>query len=318
MENKKRTIELKKVENLIVKDLNKEKTISSLYRHIFKSKGKKLRARLSLIASSIQNHKDRVKLASVIELLHTATLVHDDVVDNSETRRGAKSINSLWTNAHSVLIGDYIYSKAFIYTVEVGNLKIFSELANASNEISQGELMQLGEIGNIKISLNKLKQISYYKTGRLFEASAITGAILSSGSKTYIKNIGECAKNLGILFQVKDDLLDYSLQSSTGKPSLQDLAEGKITYPLYYAFKNASKSDRSFFIKCLGNKKALENKVLRKEVIQNISKLNGIKKTEDLAMLYHSKTLNCADKIKNKNIKEEMIELANMALNRNK
>ena len=160
------TKELKLVDDFIKKDLIKEKTISGLYKYIFKSDGKKIRARLSLISSSVNKHKDRYKLASVIELLHTATLVHDDVVDNSPTRRGIKSVNNLWTNSHGVLIGDYIYSKAFILMVEIGNMEILKELAAATNDISQGELIQLDAIENLDISLNKLKKISYFKTGR--------------------------------------------------------------------------------------------------------------------------------------------------------
>mgnify|MGYP005720490581 FL=1 len=217
------TEELKVVEKYIKKDLSKEKTISGLYKYIFRSSGKKMRARLSLIASSVKNHKDRFKLASVIELLHTATLVHDDVVDNSSVRRGVKSVNNVWTNSHGVLIGDYIYSKAFILMVEIGNKNILEELANATNDISQGELIQLDAIRNIKISLNKLKKISYFKTGRLFEAAARTGAILSSSNRNYINNVSESAKNLGILFQIRDDMLDYSSGLKIGKPSYQDL-----------------------------------------------------------------------------------------------
>ena len=212
------TEELKVVEKYIKKDLTKEKTISGLYKYIFRSSGKKMRARLSLIASSVKNHKDRFKLASVIELLHTATLVHDDVVDNSSVRRGVKSVNNVWTNSHGVLIGDYIYSKAFILMVEIGNKNILEELANATNDISQGELIQLDAIRNIKISLNKLKKISYFKTGRLFEAAARTGAMLSSSNRNYINNVSECAKNLGILFQIRDDMLDYSSDLEIGKP----------------------------------------------------------------------------------------------------
>ena len=146
--------ELKFVEKLIKNDINAEKTISGLYKYIFKSKGKKIRARLSLISSSIKKHKDRFKLASIIELLHTATLVHDDVVDNSSIRRGKKSVNTEWSNSHGVLIGDYIYSKAFILMVEIGNKDILKELASATNDISQGELIQLDAIKNEEISLN--------------------------------------------------------------------------------------------------------------------------------------------------------------------
>ena len=274
--------ELKFVEKLIKNDINAEKTISGLYKYIFKSKGKKIRARLSLISSSTKKHKDRFKLASIIELLHTATLVHDDVVDNSSIRRGKKSVNTEWSNSHGVLIGDYIYSKAFILMVEIGNKDILKELASATNDISQGELIQLDAIKNEEISLNKLKKISYFKTGRLFEAAAKTGAMLSSSNKSYIKGVSEYAKNLGILFQITDDLLDYSDSSDTGKPSYQDLKEGKVTYPFYYAYKNASKEEKSRLKNILVTKKL--NKSSTNKLI---SRLNGIKETEKLAEKYY-------------------------------
>ena len=166
--------DLKEVNKLLRKNIIKEKTISNLYDYIFKKNGKQLRARLSLISSSVDRRqgKKRYKLAAIIELLHNATLVHDDVVDESPTRRGVKSVNNIWTNAHGVLIGDYIYSKAFMLMVELGNSKILEELSKATNDISKGELIQLDAIGNTSISLSKLKDISYFKTGRLFEASA--------------------------------------------------------------------------------------------------------------------------------------------------
>ena len=268
------TKELKAVEKLIKSDINKEKTILGLYNYIFKSDGKKIRSRLNLIASSSSKNSQRYKLASIIELLHTATLVHDDVVDNASTRRGAVSVNSLWSNAHGVLIGDYIYSKAFMLMVEIGKNDILAELADATNDISQGELIQLDAISNIKISLNKLKKISYFKTGRLFEASAKTGAMLAGANKNFIKNISESAKNIGILFQIKDDLLDYSNSSKTGKQSFQDLKEGKITYPFFFALKNSSQKEKKQLISFLGNQRLNEKKALAL-----ISKLNGLIKT---------------------------------------
>ena len=307
------TEELKVVEKYIKKDLSKEKTISGLYKYIFRSSGKKMRARLSLIASSAKNHKDRFKLASVIELLHTATLVHDDVVDNASTRRGAMSVNSLWSNAHGVLIGDYIYSKAFMLMVEIGKKDILAELADATNDISQGELIQLEAVSNIKISLNKLKKISYFKTGRLFEASAKTGAMLAGTNKNFIKNIGESAKNIGILFQIKDDLLDYSNSSKTGKQSFQDLKEGKVTYPFFFALKNSSQKEKKQLMSFLGNQRLNE-----KKAISLISKLNGLTKTQQLAEKFYTSSINAAKTINNQFIRQEMIELANIALNREK
>ena len=305
--------ELKFVEKLIKNDINAEKTISGLYKYIFKSKGKKIRARLSLISSSIKKHKDRFKLASIIELLHTATLVHDDVVDNSSIRRGKNSVNTEWSNSHGVLIGDYIYSKAFILMVEIGNKHILKELASATNDISQGELIQLDAIKNEEISLNKLKKISYFKTGRLFEAAAKTGAMLSSSNKSYINGVSEYAKNLGILFQITDDLLDYSDSSDTGKPSYQDLKEGKVTYPFYYAYKNASKEEKSRLKNILVTKKL--NKSSTNKLI---SRLNGIKETEKLAEKYYIQSIRCAKSINKLSVMQEMIELSDMALKRKK
>ena len=307
------TKELKAVEKLIKSDINKEKTILGLYNYIFKSDGKKIRSRLNLIASSSSKNSDRYKLASIIELLHTATLVHDDVVDNASTRRGAISVNSLWSNAHGVLIGDYIYSKAFMLMVEIGKKDILAELADATNDISQGELIQLDAISNIKISLNKLKKISYFKTGRLFEASAKTGAMLAGANKNFIKNIGESAKNIGILFQIKDDLLDYSNTSKTGKQSFQDLKEGKVTYPFFFALKNSSQKEKKQLISFLGNQRLNEKKAL---VL--ISKLNGLTKTQQLAEKFYTSSIDAAKTINNQFIRQEMIELANMALNREK
>ena len=307
------TKELKAVEKLIKSDINKEKTILGLYNYIFKSDGKKIRSRLNLIASSSSKNSDRYKLASIIELLHTATLVHDDVVDNASTRRGAISVNSLWSNAHGVLIGDYIYSKAFMLMVEIGKKDILSELADATNDISQGELIQLDAISNIKISLNKLKKISYFKTGRLFEASAKTGAILAGANKNYIKNISESAKNIGILFQIKDDLLDYSNSSKTGKQSFQDLKEGKVTYPFFFALKNASQKEKKQLMSFLGNQSLNEKKAL-----ELITKLSGLIKTKQLAKKFYTNSVNAANTINNQFIRQEMIELANIALNRDK
>lgn len=307
------TKELKAVEKLIKSDINKEKTILGLYNYIFKSDGKKIRSRLNLIASSSRKNSHRYKLASIIELLHTATLVHDDVVDNASTRRGAMSVNSLWSNAHGVLIGDYIYSKAFMLMVEIGKKDILAELADATNDISQGELIQLDAISNIKISLNKLKKISYFKTGRLFEASAKTGAMLAGANKNFIKNIGESAKNIGILFQIKDDLLDYSNTSKTGKQSFQDLKEGKVTYPFFFALKNSSQKEKKQLISFLGNQRLNEKKVLAL-----ISKLNGLTKTQQLAEKFYTSSIDAAKTINNQFIRQEMIELANIALNREK
>ena len=307
--------DLKEVNNLLRKSIIKEKTISSLYDYIFKKNGKQLRARLSLISSSVDKRqgRKRYKLAAIIELLHNATLVHDDVVDESPTRRGVKSVNNIWTNAHGVLIGDYIYSKAFMLMVDLGNTKILKELSNATNDISKGELIQLDAIGNTGISLSKLEKISYFKTGRLFEASAKCGALLSDSKISYVENISNCAKNLGIVFQIKDDLLDYLGKENTlGKPAFQDIKEGKVTYPFYFAYKNANPEDKKILVNMLGNKKISHLKVSKL-----INKLGGIAETEDLADKYIKKCKASALKI-DKHIQQEMLKLLDSSINRSK
>ena len=308
--------ELNLVKKLIKNEIIEEKTISDLYKYVFNSNGKKLRAKLSLISSSLnkrKNHK-RLKLAAVIELLHTATLIHDDVVDESQTRRGVKSVNNIWSNAHGVLIGDYIYSKAFILMVEIGETAILQELANATNDISKGELLQLDALQNTRISLEDLKAISYFKTGRLFEASAKTGAILAGGDKSFVNNISKCAKYLGILFQIKDDLLDYSLNETIiGKPVFQDMKEGKVTYPFYFAYKNGDKKNKEKLKSYLG-----KNKFNINSAYKLIDQLGGIIETEHLAFEYLDKAKQSANSIKNKHIKEEMLKLIDSALYRKK
>ncbi len=308
--------ELSLVKNLIKNEIIEEDTISELYNYIFKSNGKRLRAQLSLIASSPnkRKNKSRLKLASIIELLHTATLIHDDVVDESQTRRGVKSVNNVWSNTHGVLIGDYIYSKAFILMVQIGDIKILKELANATNDISKGELIQLDALQNTSITLSKLENISYYKTGRLFEAAAKSGAMLANKDKKYESNISKCAKNLGILFQIKDDLLDYSLDEKViGKPVFQDLKEGKITYPFYFAYRNANKKQKNQLQTMLGKKK--QN---IKSAYNMIKDLNGFAETEILASKYYDKAIKHANLIKNKHINQEVLKLVNSALYREK
>ena len=241
--------ELGRVQSTIKKELASEKIIQEIYEYIFNSEGKKTRALLCLLASKSKDIKSnsRINLASIIELLHTATLVHDDVVDESERRRGTKSVNQVWTNSYSVLMGDFIYSKAFILMVKLGIPSVLDELAKATNDIARGEIIQL-ELFEKKqqIELKDLLKVSYLKTGRLFEASAKTGAMLACKSIYEIKTFGLLGKALGTAFQIQDDILDYeALKLDTGKPALKDFKEGKITFPLYFALQHADTNDKT-------------------------------------------------------------------------
>jgi len=303
--------ELKRVQSTIKKELASEKIIQEIYEYIFSAEGKKTRALLCLLSSKSSDIKpnNRINLASIIELLHTATLVHDDVVDESERRRGTRSVNQVWTNSYSVLMGDFIYSKAFILMVKLGIPSILDELAKATNDIARGEIIQLElfERGQL-IELKDLLKVSYLKTGRLFEASAKTGAMLAGRSDDEIKTFGLLGKALGIAFQIQDDILDYeTLKLDIGKPALKDFKEGKITFPLYFAIQQANTKDKNFIMSQLGQSKISKNN-------QNkIYKLIQNKKTQyeinTLLDRYTNETLKHLDKLKHHACYNEILDL---------
>ena len=307
--------ELRRVQSTIKKELASEKIIQEIYEYIFNAEGKKTRALLCLLASKASDIKSntRINLASIIELLHTATLVHDDVVDGSELRRGARSVNQVWTNSYSVLMGDFIYSKAFILMVKLGIPAVLDELAKATNDIARGEIIQL-ELFEKKqlIELKDLLKVSYLKTGRLFEASAKTGAMLACRSAEEIKTFGLLGKALGTAFQIQDDILDYeALKLDTGKPALKDFKEGKITFPLYFALQQANTKDKNFIMGQLGQSKILKKD--QNKIYQLIQNDKTQKEINALLEKYTKETLRHLNKLKHHACYNEMLELLNFS-----
>ena len=307
--------ELRRVQSTIKKELASEKIIQEIYEYIFNAEGKKTRALLCLLASKSPDIKSnsRINLASIIELLHTATLVHDDVVDESELRRGTRSVNQVWTNSYSVLMGDFIYSKAFILMVKLGIPAVLDELAKATNDIARGEIIQL-ELFEKKqlIELKDLLKVSYLKTGRLFEASAKTGAILACRSAEEIKIFGLLGKALGTAFQIQDDILDYeALKLDTGKPALKDFKEGKITFPLYFALQQANTKDKNFIMGQLGQSKILKKD--QNKIYQLIRNDKTQKEINALLEKYTKETLRHLNKLKHHACYNEMLELINFS-----
>ena len=307
--------ELKRVQSTIKKELASEKIIQEIYEYIFNAEGKKTRALLCLLASQSSEIKSssRVNLASIIELLHTATLVHDDVVDEAELRRGARSVNQVWTNSYSVLMGDFIYSKAFILMVKLGIPAVLDELAKATNDIARGEIIQL-ELFEKKqlIELKDLLKVSYLKTGRLFEASAKTGAMLACRSTEEIKTFGLLGKALGTAFQIQDDILDYeALKLDTGKPALKDFKEGKMTFPLYFALQQANTKDKNFIMGQLGKSKILKED--QNKIYQLIQNDKTQKEINALLEKYTKETLRHLNKLEHHACYNEMLELINFS-----
>ncbi|CAN5414748.1 hypothetical protein BH10PSE19_BH10PSE19_12520 [soil metagenome] len=222
-------------DQLIVEQLQSDiPLIQELSKHIIESGGKRLRPLLVLLSARAfaysGNH--HITLAAIIELIHTATLLHDDVVDASKLRRGKASANSIWGNEASVLVGDYLYSRAFQMMISVNNMTIFEILAEAANTLAAGEVLQLIQQHNPAIDEARYMQVIQSKTAKLFEVAAKTGAILSERSPQEITAIAKYGMHLGTAFQLVDDALDYCATSKEfGKNLGDDLAEGKATLP---------------------------------------------------------------------------------------
>ena len=217
--------------------------INQIAEYIIANGGKRLRPMLMLLISQALNYQgtQHINLAAVIELIHTATLLHDDVVDESDMRRGEKTSHEIWGNAASVLVGDFLYSKSFQMMLEANDMRIMSVLANATNRISEGEVQQLLNIGNLDITEAAYYQIIENKTAKLFEAACELAAILGGLDDANQKKLAKFGIHLGAAFQIADDVLDYTADAETmGKNLGDDFAEGKLTLPLIYLLQNGS------------------------------------------------------------------------------
>lgn len=211
--------------------------------YIIAGGGKRLRPILLLLASGAVGYQGRqhCELAAVVEFIHTATLLHDDVVDESSMRRGRGTANAVFGNAASVLVGDFLYSRAFQMMVGVGNMRVMQVLADATNTIAEGEVLQLMNCHNADIDVDDYLQVVRYKTAKLFEASARLGAILGEAPDATESALAAYGMHLGTAFQIVDDVLDYSgEEGETGKHLGDDLAEGKPTLPLIHVIRRGN------------------------------------------------------------------------------
>ena len=214
--------------------------VNQIAEHIVGGGGKRLRPMLVLLAAQAADYKGEhdVLLAAVVEFIHTATLLHDDVVDESDLRRGRKTANALWGNAASVLVGDFLYSRAFQMMVEANDMRVMRILADTTNRIAEGEVLQLLNIHNPDVDEAAYLRVIERKTAVLFAAATRLGALLGGLSAAQEQALADYGLNLGFAFQIADDVLDYVSDAGTlGKNIGDDLAEGKVTLPLIYALE---------------------------------------------------------------------------------
>lgn len=243
--------DLKKVNDTIIRRMESPVAlIPQLAGHLISSGGKRLRPMLTLAASRMCGYtgERHIQLAACVEFIHTATLLHDDVVDESDLRRGQETANVLWGNKASVLVGDFLFSRSFELMVEDGSLKILKILSSASSTIAQGEVLQLITTNDTETTEDAYLDVISAKTAALFSAACRVGAVVAERPSAEEAALESYGKNLGIAFQLVDDVLDYSARQATlGKTIGDDFREGKITLPVVLAFRRGSEDERGFW-----------------------------------------------------------------------
>ena len=217
--------------------------INNISQYIVNSGGKRIRPLIVLLSARACGASDLeriVKAAAMIEFIHTATLLHDDVVDNSDSRRGIKTAHQSFGNESTILVGDFLYSRAFQIMVQINHMGIMEVMSDATNTIAEGEVLQLINSGNPKINKEQYLEVIYRKTGKLFEAAMVVGGLLSNQSQKVLNTLQLFGKELGMAYQIVDDVLDYSSSFEImGKDVGDDLSEGKVTLPMIYTLERA-------------------------------------------------------------------------------
>ena len=289
--------------------------VNKIGQYIISAGGKRLRPLLVLLtarACGYQNDQ-HIPLAAVIEFLHTATLLHDDVVDQSDLRRGHETANALWGNAPSVLVGDFLYSRAFQMMVRLDSMKLLDILANATNVIAEGEVLQLMNINDVTVTEPHYMNVIRCKTAMLFEASTHTAAILSGADAAAEKALADYGNYLGTAFQLTDDVLDYSGDAAAmGKNLGDDLAEGKPTLPLIYTVNHGSPEQQAV-VKAAIKQGGLDHEA---EVLAAVKSCGALDYTIDKATVFIDKAIECLNILPESQYREAMKELAQFAIAR--
>ena len=282
--------DLKKVEATLDKEIISDVSlIPEVAHHLIGSGGKRFRPLLLLISSGLCGYRGehRFSMAAVLEFIHTATLFHDDVIDQATVRRGKTSANNIWGNAASVLVGDFLYSKSFTLMTKIGNMAILEMMSRITNIMSEGEVFQLMKCGDVNLTEEDYLTIIEKKTAVLLSAACAAGAILGSASPDKIEALEKFGYKIGKAFQITDDTLDYMAQEQEfGKAIGKDLEEGKMTLPLIYTLKKCSGEEREKASRLLADK---ENNANTTEFIFSlIQKYNGVNYSLQTAARYIS------------------------------
>ncbi|RFB67239.1 MULTISPECIES: octaprenyl diphosphate synthase [unclassified Herbaspirillum] len=290
--------------------------VNQVSEYIISAGGKRIRPVLVLLIANAYAYKGKAhhSLAAVIEFIHTATLLHDDVVDESSLRRGKETANALFGNAASVLVGDFLYSRAFQMMVTVGNARVMQIVADATNVIAEGEVLQLLNMHNPDVNEEDYLRVIRSKTAKLFEAAAQLGALISGADEAGIEAAGEYGRSLGTAFQLIDDVLDYSGNAAEiGKNVGDDLREGKPTLPLIYLMENGTAEQRELVRSCIEN----GDEQHFNEILAAITSSGALDYTRQEAQKAARRAADAVQSLPDSKYKNSLLELSTFAVDRN-
>ena len=308
--------EFGQVNDLIIEKMHSDiAMVENIGQYIVDGGGKRLRPLLVLLSASALGRMgpEQVKFAAVVEFIHTATLLHDDVVDISSLRRGRVTANEKFGNAPSVLVGDFIYTRAFQLMVELGHMTLLDHMANTTNAIAEGEVLQLIRAGDPSVTEDQYLEVIERKTAVLFAAACRGASILGGGDATQQQQLSDFGLNLGIAFQMIDDVLDYTGDPAlTGKQVGNDLNEGKPTLPLIHVMANGQSADRALVRDALAQKSSAQ----LTDVIAAVERAGSIEFTQRRAMEHQSLAENALQTLPPSAAKSALIALSELSVNR--
>ena len=285
---------------------------------IVKRKGKQMRPMFVFLTAKLLSNNDNIdertyRGAAVIELIHTATLVHDDIVDDSSQRRGFFSVNALWKNKIAVLVGDYLLSKGLLLSIENEDFDLLKIISVAVKEMSQGELLQIEKSRKLDITENIYFKIIKQKTASLLAACCAIGAKSVNCSSKEVLEFHKFGEYIGIAFQIKDDLFDYG-ETKIGKPIGIDIKQNKITLPLIHSLNTADNIEKKWLINIMKNKKKDMKSI--KKIINKVIELGGVKYASDMMNLYKNKALKVLKTFPKSDYKDSLELMVNYVVNR--
>lgn len=309
--------DMQDVDKLIYQQLESDVAlIKQLGFYIINGGGKRLRPLLSLLAARAIGYQGdkHIKLAAIVEFIHTASLLHDDVVDESTLRRGRETANALFGNSASVLVGDFLYTRSFQMMTEINSMAVLKVLADTTNVLSEGEVLQLMNCNDPDTTEETYMRVIYCKTAKLFEAATLLSGVIADASADIQHALGEYGKFLGTAFQLVDDLLDYTANTEElGKNIGDDLAEGKPTLPLIYAMEHGTDSEKALIKDAITRGDGSQS---IDEILAALNTSGALEYTETKAKQEAQKAIDALNVLPDSDYKQALISLANIAVER--